>query len=693
MARSTEDLKATQVAYWNTRTRKRKVNQEKYTNKQIQELLKYYRESLRQLDRMVKEAYDKYSSDTGLGITELIGVLTGVERKEFLNKVKGRMEILGLVPEDIYNQKMLSRITRVEALKEQAYWEMRRLQAMQEIKTTSILNNTMEHSYDLIMKDYVGDDYKPGVFTRFNPGLPEQVLREKWSGKNYSKRVWGKERNKMAKELPFKIAGAMVSGQSYQRTALEIRKDYNVMQWEAMRLVRTESAFVDGQANKRAMLDIDITQYTLDVTLDSRTSDICNGIDETEVFNYEDAVVGENFQPFHPNCRTVDSPLTSSESLENAREKFSQRMEEIEEEEEEEEVVSSEKKIYPSGYKSAFDYILAKQGAKVLPGLSRAEGPKGTYTLAIDETDTKIFMHAIGTKEKGTGLGTEIMNQLKEYADSTKKVFTVVDVYNEKFFDKFKWLEKKDKDTYMYSPLDKKIRNQIKKDIPLNQNKKEFKEAEANIKKILSQINDKDLVRLAGEENINTDNLRGGTWLTNKAGAEQILDAMDPEQTSTVGIGGSNVYKAQSITIKNPLIIEDAILNDGSFSVINSGYENFIRKAHSESAETMWREAQELDGEGLTGVKYQKKIDEIIRKALENSGFYKGSKEVEGVFKELEKNKFDSAMDLIIGRGLEEQGYDALILREGDQEHVFHLRGKERKMVKLGTEKPKEKGA
>lgn len=473
MARSVEDSKARQVAYWNTRTRKRKVNQEKYTNKQIQELLKYYRESLRQLDRMVKETYDKYSSDTGLGITELIGVLTGVERKEFLNKVKERMEILGLVPEDVYNQKMLSRITRVEALKEQAYWEMRRLQAIQEIKTTSILNNTMEHSYDLIMKDYVGDDYKPGVFTRFNPGLPEQVLRERWSGKNYSKRVWGKERNKMAKELPFKIAGSLISGQSYNRTALEIRKEYNVMQWEAMRLVRTESAFVDGQANKRAMLDIDITQYTLDVTLDSRTSDICGEIDETEVFNYEDAVVGENFQPFHPNCRTVDSPLTSSESLENAREKFSQRMEEIEEEEEEEEAVSSEKKIYPSGYKSAFDFILAKQGAKVLPGLSRAEGLKGTYTLAIDETDTKIFMHAIGTKEKGTGLGTEIMNQLKEYADSTKKVFTVVDVYNEKFFDKFKWLEKKDKDTYMYSPLDKKIRNQIKKDIPLNQNKKE----------------------------------------------------------------------------------------------------------------------------------------------------------------------------------------------------------------------------
>ena len=464
MARSTEDLKAKQVAYWNTRTRKRKVNQEKYTNKQIQELLKYYRESLRQLDRMVKETYDKYSSDTGLGITELIGVLTGVERKEFLNKVKERMEILGLVPEDVYNQKMLSRITRVEALKEQAYWEMRRLQAIQEIKTTSILNNTMEHSYDLIMKDYVGEDYKPGLFTRFNPGLPEQVLREKWSGKNYSKRVWGKQRNNMAKELPIKIAGALISGRSYNRTAMEIRKDYNVMQWEAMRLVRTESAFVDGQSNKRAMLDVDITQYTLDVTLDSRTSDICSDIDETEVFNYEDAIVGENFQPFHPNCRTVDQPLTSEESIQNAKETFNQRLEELEEEEEE---PIPEKEVYPSGYKSAFDFILAKQGAKKIPGLGRAEGSKGTFTLGIDETDTEIFLPAIGTKEKGTGLGTEIMNQLKEYADSTKKVFKVVDVTNNKFFDKFNWLEQKDRDTYMYSPLPSKIVESVKAQSPL----------------------------------------------------------------------------------------------------------------------------------------------------------------------------------------------------------------------------------
>lgn len=458
---------ARQQKYWNTRTQKRKVNQEKYTNRQIQELLKYYRESLRQLDRMVKEAYDKYSSDTGLGITELVGILTGVERKEFVNKVKERMEILGLVPEDIYNQKMLSRITRIEALKEQAYWEMRRLQAIQDIKTTDILKNTMEHSYDAIMKDYVGSDYKTGTFTRFNPGLPEQVLREKWSGRNYQQSVWGRERSRMAKDLPFRIAGSMVSGQSYQRTALDMRKDYNVMQWEAMRLVRTESAFVDGQANKRAMLNIDITQYTLDVTLDSRTSDICNGIDETEVHNYEDAIVGENFQPFHPNCRTVDSPLTSQESLENAREIFGEKKEEFEEEEEEE-AVTSYSEVYPSGFDSAYNFIMAKQGASRVPNGEWAEGKSGDFTMVLYETMSKVTLSAIGTKDKGKGLGTEIMNQLKEYIDFTHKLLVVEDVQNPKFFNKFDWLEaKKSIKSYMYSPLNDKIIQSVIKNSPM----------------------------------------------------------------------------------------------------------------------------------------------------------------------------------------------------------------------------------
>jgi SPP1 gp7 family putative phage head morphogenesis protein len=47
----------------------------------------------------------------------------------------------------------------------------------------------------------------------------------------------------------------------------------------------------------------------LDAFLDNRTSDICRKIDEEmkkgKKYRIDEAVVGENYPPLHPNCRTV----------------------------------------------------------------------------------------------------------------------------------------------------------------------------------------------------------------------------------------------------------------------------------------------------------------------------------------------------------------------------------------------------
>jgi len=37
------------------------------------------------------------------------------------------------------------------------------------------------------------------------------------------------------------------------------------------------------------------------------------------------------------------------------------------------------------------------------------------------------------------------------------------------------------------------------------------------------------------------------------------------------------------------------------------------------------------------------------------------------------KNSYDAAMDLIMAKALKEQGYDALILKSDDAEHLFNL--------------------
>lgn len=51
-----------------------------------------------------------------------------------------------------------------------------------------------------------------------------------------------------------------------------------------------------------------VEQYTLLVTLDTRTSDICQHKSESTPYDVDKAIVGVNLPPFHPFCRTTTVP-------------------------------------------------------------------------------------------------------------------------------------------------------------------------------------------------------------------------------------------------------------------------------------------------------------------------------------------------------------------------------------------------
>jgi SPP1 gp7 family putative phage head morphogenesis protein len=77
---------------------------------------------------------------------------------------------------------------------------------------------------------------------------------------------------------------------------------------DAFRLIRTESAHVDGEvlleSFKQAKAELGYTKYIFDATIDNRTSEICAEKDNKSYY-IDEAVIGENFPPLHPNCRST----------------------------------------------------------------------------------------------------------------------------------------------------------------------------------------------------------------------------------------------------------------------------------------------------------------------------------------------------------------------------------------------------
>jgi hypothetical protein len=170
----------------------------------------------------------------------------------------------------------------------------------------------------------------------------------------------------------------------------------------------------------------------------------------------------------------------------------------------------------------------------------------------------------------------------------------------------------------------------------------------------------KGFVRYAEDFNRNTDNFRGGTWYTDKAGSTEILEVMNPREGEVI-IGGTKLFNLPNKP-KNPLVIKDVSLKEGSFAVINRELEDELPDRWRKAAQELGELIYDSDAGAV-------EINEKIRNDLRK--FKISEKQITAIINS--KNTPEAAMDLIISNGLKENGYDSLKLvsRANGGEHLM----------------------
>jgi len=303
-----ESKRAEQKAYWNKRAIARMSRSEKLGNEAILRTSKIYQDALKNINDMVESIYRNYSKNVGnitvLDTAKLKQALDPQFRKQFLAEVTKKAMQLGLDPKKIFDERYLFRLSRLEALKTQiqleAYATAPRNVAIAEQSFTEILQDT----YKYFNADITNAAIKP-AFSYLDPEMTDVILRSEWVGGNYSTRIWTNT-DVLAEKLPAIIGSAINSGASVQRTSALLRQQFDVSKYAAARIIRTETAYMNNHAQAQAFVDNGVETYTLDVTMDNRTSDICTKIEEEKkIYKVSEMSVGENFPPLHPHCRTV----------------------------------------------------------------------------------------------------------------------------------------------------------------------------------------------------------------------------------------------------------------------------------------------------------------------------------------------------------------------------------------------------
>ena len=282
--------------YWDKRAIRRLTEAEKQGEKYSKRIQKIYDQANKNIQRDIENIYANYSKATGLDVQSLKTLLTKTETQKLWDELKRQ----GLDKYVKNNYK--ARISRLEKLQAQIYAKAKEIYPQEQLEHTMCYEGVINSSYYKTIYDTqmgVGYDF---AFSKIDDNMVKSLLSERWSGKNYSQRIWGNT-DILAESLSEIIGGAMISGQSIAKTSRQIRERFDVAKYYADRLVRTETNHFNNEADAMAYEEMDVEKYVFLATLDNRTSSMCQEKDN-KVFDLKDKQEGVNFPPLHPNCRS-----------------------------------------------------------------------------------------------------------------------------------------------------------------------------------------------------------------------------------------------------------------------------------------------------------------------------------------------------------------------------------------------------
>ena len=164
--------------------------------------------------------------------------------------------------------------------------------------TTSILNNVAEDTYYSSCYIYgLGTSY---TLVPVKQDILDDIINKKIDGKTYSSRIW-KNKNQVAKMLKKEINDFLNGKTDVNSISKNIKYRFDVNYNISDRLVRTEIAKVQCEANEVWANEHNIKKQLSCATLDRRTSKICQSLDG-KIYDFDD--VHKQIPPLHPNCRS-----------------------------------------------------------------------------------------------------------------------------------------------------------------------------------------------------------------------------------------------------------------------------------------------------------------------------------------------------------------------------------------------------
>lgn len=280
----------------------------KMTEKEVMKKLSaLYRDAFRSIEKEVNDFMMKYAVDHKLDYATVTQTLTPIDLAEYNEKIQE----LHAMYRDTKSEYIKIEIERLKARS-----KITRLRALQDAINVELCKVT--HEYQMTLEDTLiglfSDQYAKAceLMGVMAPGIPREAIKKiieyPYAGKMFSDRIWD-NKDALVKYIQQDLTVGIIRGDSIQKMARQLKKDLNVLYYQAERLVRTETNYAMNQAHLKGYKDSGVVEkYEFLAAHDKRTSKLCRDLDG-QMFELSEATVGVNYPPVHCNCRSTVIPV------------------------------------------------------------------------------------------------------------------------------------------------------------------------------------------------------------------------------------------------------------------------------------------------------------------------------------------------------------------------------------------------
>lgn len=309
--------------YWQQRFKLVEEASHKEAIKTYKEIEPAFIKAQREINTQIQVWYGRFAKNNEMTLADVRKALNANELKEFRWDVE---DFIKYGKENAINQKWMKElenasvkfhITRLESL-------LLRNQQTMEVLFGNEIDQVDQMARRIISEGYYKSIYEvqKGFGLGFDiSGIDDKELNllvsKPWAGdgKNFSARIW-QRKGQMVNDLQKKLTRNLILGkapdESIKNLERFVDKKIKNTRNAAGRLVMTESAYFHSLSQKKAFDELDVEEYEIVATLDSRTSEICQDMDGKH-FPMEDYQAGITAPPFHVYCRSTTVPYFDDE--------------------------------------------------------------------------------------------------------------------------------------------------------------------------------------------------------------------------------------------------------------------------------------------------------------------------------------------------------------------------------------------